>query len=113
MRHDSYQRAIEAQVEERRRKKEKEEAIRQAREQEEEQRLTKERELLQQQYLRDTQLQREKEVQMFPFNSAKFLQCHTWALELNCQLSYPDLRQMHYRAFMIIDNHGKGNTNFC
>ncbi|XP_047663135.1 coiled-coil domain-containing protein 66 isoform X2 [Tachysurus fulvidraco] len=56
-----HQRAIEAQVEERRRQKEKEEAIRQAREQEEEQRLTKERELLQQQYLRDTQLQREKE----------------------------------------------------
>ncbi|KAK2821522.1 hypothetical protein Q7C36_020865 [Tachysurus vachellii] len=56
-----HQRAIEAQVEERRRQKEKEEAIRQAMEQEEEHRLTKERELLQQQYLRDTQLQREKE----------------------------------------------------
>ncbi|XP_058230277.1 coiled-coil domain-containing protein 66 isoform X2 [Hemibagrus wyckioides] len=56
-----HQRAIEAQVEEKRRQKEKEEATRQAMEQEEERRVAKERELLQQQYLRDTRLQREKE----------------------------------------------------
>ncbi|MCI4390295.1 hypothetical protein PGIGA_G00121100 [Pangasianodon gigas] len=56
-----HQRAIEAQVEERRQQKENEAATRQAMEQEEERRIAKERELLQQQYLRDTQLQRQKE----------------------------------------------------
>ncbi|KAI4881038.1 hypothetical protein NFI96_007517, partial [Prochilodus magdalenae] len=56
-----HQRAIEAQVEERRRQKDKEEAARQALEQEEERRVAKERELLQQQYLKDTQRQRQKE----------------------------------------------------
>ncbi|XP_072521923.1 coiled-coil domain-containing protein 66 isoform X2 [Salminus brasiliensis] len=56
-----HQRAIEAQVEERRRQKEKEEAARRALEQEEEWKLARERELLQQQYLMDTQRQRQKE----------------------------------------------------
>ncbi|XP_076850396.1 coiled-coil domain-containing protein 66 isoform X2 [Brachyhypopomus gauderio] len=56
-----HQRAIEAQVEERRRQKEKEEAARQALEQEEERRVARERDLLQQQYLMDTQRQRHKE----------------------------------------------------
>lgn len=50
-------------MEERRQQKEKEMAIRQAMEQEDERRVAKERELLQKQYLRDTQLQRQKEVQ--------------------------------------------------
>ncbi|XP_062842503.1 coiled-coil domain-containing protein 66 isoform X2 [Trichomycterus rosablanca] len=56
-----HQRAIEAQVEERRRQKEKEEAARRASEQEEERRVARERELLQQQYMKDTQMRRQKE----------------------------------------------------
>ncbi|XP_066526934.1 coiled-coil domain-containing protein 66 isoform X2 [Hoplias malabaricus] len=56
-----HQRAIEAQVEERRRQKEKENAVRQALEQEEERRVARERELLQQQFLNDTERQRQKE----------------------------------------------------
>ncbi|KAK1799693.1 hypothetical protein P4O66_006231, partial [Electrophorus voltai] len=56
-----HQRAIDAQVEERRRQKEKEEASRQALEQEEERRVARERDLLQQEYLKDTQWQRQKE----------------------------------------------------
>lgn len=58
--HDSYQRAIDVQVEERRRQKEKEEAIRQIMEQKEELRVAKQWEL---ENLRDTQLQRQKVVQ--------------------------------------------------
>lgn len=56
------QRAIEAQVEERRRQKEKEEATRRAQEQDEERRLEREREQLQQQYMKDTERQRHREV---------------------------------------------------
>ncbi|KAG9260193.1 coiled-coil domain-containing protein 66 isoform X3 [Astyanax mexicanus] len=56
-----HQRAIEAQVEERRRQKEREEAERRAQELEEERKVARERELLQQQYLMDTQRQRQKE----------------------------------------------------
>lgn len=58
--HDSYQRAIDVQVEERRRQKEKEEAVRQIMEQKEELRVAKQWEL---ENLRDTQLQRQKVVQ--------------------------------------------------
>ncbi len=56
------QRAIEAQVEERRRQKEKEEGARRAQEQEEERRLEREREQLQQQYVKDTERLRHREV---------------------------------------------------
>ncbi|XP_057181541.1 coiled-coil domain-containing protein 66 isoform X2 [Triplophysa rosa] len=56
-----HQRAIEAQVEERRRQKEKEEATRQAHDEEEERRVEIERERLQQQFLKDTERQRHKE----------------------------------------------------
>lgn len=56
-----HQRALEAQVEERRRQKEREEAAQRAQELEEERRVARERELLQQQYLMDTQRQRQKE----------------------------------------------------
>ncbi|XP_067272440.1 coiled-coil domain-containing protein 66 isoform X3 [Pseudorasbora parva] len=56
-----HQRAIEAQVEERRRQKEKEEATRRAQEQEEERRVERERERLQQQYINDSEKQRNKE----------------------------------------------------
>ncbi|XP_017306168.1 coiled-coil domain-containing protein 66 isoform X1 [Ictalurus punctatus] len=55
-----FQRAIDVQVEERRRQKEKEEAIRQIMEQKEELRVAKQWEL---ENLRDTQLQRQKELQ--------------------------------------------------
>lgn len=60
--HGSYQRAIEAQVEEQRQQKAREEAIQQAMEQEEERRIAKERERLHQEYLRETLLQRQKAV---------------------------------------------------
>ncbi|XP_050950547.1 coiled-coil domain-containing protein 66 isoform X2 [Labeo rohita] len=56
-----HQRAIEAQVEERRHQKEKEEAVRRAQEQEEERRVEREREQLQQQYRKDTERQRHRE----------------------------------------------------
>ncbi|KAL1250812.1 hypothetical protein QQF64_018608 [Cirrhinus molitorella] len=56
-----HQRAIEAQVEERRHQKEKEEAVRRAQEQEEERRVERERERLQQQYMKDTEQQRNRE----------------------------------------------------
>uniref|UniRef100_A0A8C1YRM0 Coiled-coil domain containing 66 n=1 Tax=Cyprinus carpio TaxID=7962 RepID=A0A8C1YRM0_CYPCA len=56
-----HQRAIEAQVEERRHQKEKEEAVRRAQEQEEERRVERERERLQQQYMKDTEQQRHRE----------------------------------------------------
>ncbi|XP_043079006.1 coiled-coil domain-containing protein 66 isoform X3 [Puntigrus tetrazona] len=57
-----HQRAIETQVEERRRQKEKEEATRRTQEQEEERRLERERIQLQQQYIKDTERQRLREV---------------------------------------------------
>ncbi|XP_067096606.1 coiled-coil domain-containing protein 66 isoform X3 [Osmerus mordax] len=56
-----HQRAIEAQVEERRWKREQEEAARVALEQEEERRVELERQQLQQQYLQDTRRHRQKE----------------------------------------------------
>ncbi|XP_036387553.1 coiled-coil domain-containing protein 66 [Megalops cyprinoides] len=55
-----HQRAIEAQVEERRRHRDREEALRQAEEQAEEQKVARERELLQAQYQLDTQRERQK-----------------------------------------------------
>ena len=56
------QRAINTQVEERRRQREKEQLELKRQEQEEEKRVAKEREHLQQQYLRDTQRGKDKEV---------------------------------------------------
>ncbi|XP_010880383.2 coiled-coil domain-containing protein 66 isoform X7 [Esox lucius] len=58
-----HQRAIEAQVEERRKKKQAAEATRKAEEQEEERRVACEREMLQRQYLLDTQRKMHKEEQ--------------------------------------------------
>ncbi|XP_051977655.1 coiled-coil domain-containing protein 66 isoform X3 [Xyrauchen texanus] len=61
LRQFEHQRAIEVQVEERRHQKEREEATHREQEQEEERRVERERERLQQQFINDTQRQRNRE----------------------------------------------------